>query len=92
MAKVVVTLRIMPDSPDTDLKRIEKEALAEIISFCGDVETKVEIQPIAFGLKAVIVKFVMDESLGGTDAIEKSVSLIEGVESVEVSDVRRIIG
>jgi translation elongation factor EF-1beta len=34
----------------------------------------------------------MDEKLGGTDPLEAKLSEIEGVNSVEVIDVRRAIG
>ena len=48
--------------------------------------------PIAFGLKALDILFVMDEAKGSTEELEKTVSQIEGVESVEVPDVRRAVG
>ena len=48
--------------------------------------------PVAFGLKALNVTFVMDEKKGSTDALEADLGVIEGVESVEVTDVRRTIG
>ena len=36
--------------------------------------------------------FVVDEARGGTDDLEKEVSELEGVNSIEVTDVRRAIG
>lgn len=92
MANVVVTLRIMPQSTDVDLSKIEAEAKKEIIAFCNSKEFKTEIQPIAFGLKALNIFFVMDESIGSTEALEQRISRIESVESVEVTDVRRAVG
>ena len=50
MAKVVVTIKIMPESPDVSLNDLEKEALKVIKGFAGDTETKVEKEPIGFGL------------------------------------------
>jgi translation elongation factor aEF-1 beta len=92
MAKIVVSMRVMPESPDTDLKHLEDNALKFIKAFAGDVETKVAVSPVAFGLQAVDIKFVLDESKGGTERLESEISGIEGVNSVEVTDVRRIIG
>lgn len=92
MANVVVTLRVMPQSTETDLDRLESKATQAIIDFCGSKEFRTSIQPIAFGLKALSIIFVMDESIGTTEALEKRISEIEGVESVEVTDVRRAIG
>ena len=91
MAEVIVTLKIMPDSPESDLEAIKAAATKEISDFGGEVG-KVDIQPIAFGLKALNLFFVMDEAKGATDPLEEKVSAIKGVTSVEVTDVRRAIG
>ena len=92
MAQVVITLRIMPQNPDIDLSKIEAEAKNEIILFCNSKEFKTQIEPIAFGLKALDILFVMDEGKGGTEELENKIIQIDGVESVEVTDVRRAIG
>ena len=92
MANVVVSLRIMPKNTSIDLSKIEPQAKHEIVRYCNSHEFKSSIEPIAFGLKALNIIFVMDESKGGTEALEKKISHIDGVESVEVTDVRRAIG
>ena len=92
MARVVVTLKIMPNNPSIDLSKLESEAKKEIINFCNSQEFKTQIEPIAFGLKALNILFVMEESKGSTEALEQKISKIDGVESVEVTDVRRAIG
>ena len=92
MANVVVTLRIMPASPNEDLEQVKYHAKKEIVNFCSAKEFKEQIEPIAFGLNALNIIFVMDENKGGTEELEKKISQIDGVESVEVSDVRRAIG
>ena len=92
MARVVVTLKIMPESPETDLSSIEEQAKAKIADFSQNNETKTEQEPIAFGLKALKITFVMDESKGSTDALEENIKKIDGVNSVEAIDVRRAIG
>jgi elongation factor 1-beta len=91
MAQVVITLRIMPESPEIDLKKLETEAKKAITAFGADVG-KVEISPVAFGLKAIDIFFVMDEAKGSTEKLEAQLSEFEGVTSVEVTDVRRAIG
>jgi len=91
MANVVVTMKIMPKDPSTDLKKIENEASEKIKNFGGNVG-KVDIIPIAFGLQSVNIIFIMDENKGSTDELENQISAIEGVNSAEVSDVRRTIG
>ena len=96
MAKAIVTFRIMPDSPDTNLKELENKVLASIKNFCvekgKDLDYKTIIEPIAFGLKSLNVTFVMDEAKGSTESLEKEIGTFEDVASVEVTDVRRAIG
>ncbi len=92
MAKVVVTLKIMPRSTDADLEEIEKQAREKITAFAGETEQKAEIEPIAFGLKALNILFVMDESKGSTEFLETQIKEIPGIQSVDVTDVRRAIG
>lgn len=91
MAQVVVTMRIMPESPETNIPSIEKKAIALIAQFGGEVGKK-EVVPFAFGLQALNLYFVMDESKGSTEDVEKKIMDIPGVSSVEIVDVRRTIG
>lgn len=92
MAKAIVSVKVMPESPEVDMAALEKACLEKIKDFAGETETKVEIEPIAFGLKALNIKFVMDEDIGSTEPVENSIGDIEDVASVEVLDVRRAIG
>lgn len=91
MAEVVVTLRVMPESPDVDLGELERMVLEKIKDEIGETETKVEREAIGFGLSALKVIFVMDENRK-VDPVEETVSKVEGVQSVDVVDVRRAIG
>jgi translation elongation factor aEF-1 beta len=92
MATAIATLTIMPESPATDLKYIEHEALKLITAFSDDRQKKVEIKPIAFGLQSINIIFLMDEKKGDTEPLEKKIAEISGVQSVECTDIRRIIG
>ena len=51
MASVIVSLKIMPASPEINLSHVESEARKKIVDFAGEGEMKVEQEPIAFGLK-----------------------------------------
>ena len=90
MANVVITIKIMPESLEVDLKDIEKNA-KEYINKYGEVG-KIEREKVAFGLEAVNLTFVMDEKKGSTDELEDLLRNMDGVASVEVTDVRRAIG
>lgn len=83
----------MPESPDVDMESVQQQAEAKIDAFVGEQgEKRASIKPIAFGLKAVEIIFVMDEKIGSTEPLEQEIGTIEGVNSVEVIDVRRAIG
>jgi elongation factor 1-beta len=92
MADVVITLRIMPTDVDVNLDKVFDEAKKKIVGFSGMDNMKKEIKPVAFGLKSLDITFVMDEKKGATDPLEADISKISGIESVEVTDVRRSIG
>ena len=91
MANCVVTLKIMPESPEVDLNLLEAEAKVHVKEFGCEVG-KVEIHPVAFGLRALHILFVMDENRGTTDDLEATIRKVPGVNSVECIDVRRAIG
>ena len=92
MAQAIITLKIMPVSPETDLESIRDKAINLIKQFAGEGDMKIEEQPVAYGLKSIQIIFVMDESLGSTEDLETKISANEDVASVEVTDVRRAIG
>ncbi len=95
MATAVVTVKIMPESPEVNLDEIKEKAQAILREFTerdDPADQKVEIVPIAFGLKAVNITFTMDEAKGSPDVLEDKMTAIEGVQSFEVIDVRRAIG
>jgi len=92
MGFAVITLKVMPASPEIDLEKLEVKVKEEIIKFAGDGETKTEIEPVAFGLKALKIIFVMDESKGSPDPVAEIVEQFEEVNSAEISDVRRALG
>ena len=92
MAKVAITLTFMPTSPEIDLTAIEGTAKEQITAFAETSEFKIEQKPVAFGLKSLNITFAMDEDKGDTESLEKTLAEIEGVNSVEVTDVRRTMG
>ena len=90
MTVVAVKIKIMPQSPDTDLGKIQEEVVSLLRK--KDVQNpKFEIQPIAFGLKALIVMFgwLEDKEL---EKLEDEFGKIKNTNSIEVVDIRRAIG
>jgi len=85
MGEVAVTFRIMPKDADVDLRGIEKDvrSLAEVRS--------VELEPVAFGLKALRVLVVVPDAAGGTEKVEGRLREIKGVGNIQAIDVRRLL-
>jgi len=90
MAEVIITFKIMPEDLDVDMNELEKDVVS-FLNKHGEVG-KVEREKIAFGLEALNVIFIRDESKGSTDFIEDNMRNIDGVQSVDITDVRRAIG
>lgn len=91
MAQVILTFKIMPESPEVDLSAIEEKAKEAISNNKGELG-KAVIEPIAFGLKALNLFVTADEAEGSPDEMEDALKALEGVQSCEVVDVRRAIG
>lgn len=92
MAKVIVTLKIMPEDPDIDLEKVKQGAEQVIKSFEGTMN-RTEIEPVGFGLKALIVVFAVDEKKGSPDPIaDEIIKKVAGVRSAEVTMVSRALG
>lgn len=81
MGQVAVTFKVMPESPDVDIARLKTEIREKM----GVQEIREE--PIGFGLVALKVLVVLPDASGGTDKLEKMLSDLEGVASVETEDV-----
>jgi len=90
-AYVILTLRIMPASPDVDLGKLQINVDSAIKAFGGAGST-FETKPFAFGLKATEATFQIEESKGSAEPLENEIKKIEGVESVEVIRVDRALG
>lgn len=90
MAKAILTVKLMMESPETDVNEIEKKAKETVESLGGEFG-KSEIEPVAFGLKALNVIFIADEDKG-SEVFEDGLGKIEGVSNATVVDYRRAIG
>ena len=81
----------MPDSLETDLEKLKTKIKEKVESFESGVFNEAKEEPIAFGLKALIVTIALSED-EESDAVEKALSEIEGVSSIELIDYRRVVG
>ena len=90
MGDALVKIKILPTSPEVDFEEL-KEKTKKILETKGGKNCSFEEEPIAFGLKALIVSFVWPEQLELEDA-EEEIKTIEEVSSEQVIDMRRAIG
>ena len=92
MAKAVITFKLMPESPEVDLKVIAEKALeiAKAHNAIGELQTKEE--PIAFGLKAVLVLAMYNVEGAEFDEIAAKMQEIEQVKTAEVAKMDLALG
>ena len=82
MGSVAVILRVMPESPEVNLENLKK-ALKQKLPTIQEIKE----EPIGFGLKALKILAVVDDAGGETDAVEKSLNEVAGVERAEIVEV-----
>ena len=80
--------KLMPESPDVDLEKIQEEARKIVEAFGGN-NKEYTIEPIAFGLKAIIVFFFYPDDKE-TEGLEEKFATIENVASAQLVDMRKI--
>lgn len=71
----------MPTGVDVDLERVKAD-IQKALS-----PNEISELPVAFGLKALIVKKIIPDSEGGTEVLEGKIKGTEGVESAETVEV-----
>ena len=87
---VAVIVKMMPSSPETNLENIKSKA-TELMEAEGAQNISFEENPIAFGLKAIMMKMAWPEEKS-TDIIENELAEIENVSSVNIENYRRAFG
>jgi len=85
VAEVAVTLRLMPESAEVDLEKLEA-MIRERIKVHS-----ISREPIAFGLEALRVVAVVEDAAGGTEPLEKELSGLPGVGNVQVIGLTRLL-
>ena len=88
MGDVLITYKIMPSGVDVDMEELKKkveeklEGMAKINDFTEE--------PIAFGLKALVVRVIVKDEGGISDRIEEILKDIEDVQGVVLGEVTLI--
>ena len=72
---------IMPESPEVDIEKLKADienAMPEGVKIAD-----MKVEPVAFGLKKIILSTVMDDAEGLINSLEDSLMQIEGLQSAE---------
>ena len=82
MGKVAVVIKIMP----ADMAKFEqlKKDAALLNPY------KIEEQPVAFGIVALSLTFVVEDGAGGADRLEERAGKLRNVSNVEVVSMDRL--
>lgn len=91
MADVIIKLKVMPISPDVDLKKLEEFCRTKIADAKAKLHS-VSIEDVAFGLKALVFVIFGDENTLNLDVLEAAIKENPEVSTTEVLDVRKAIG
>ena len=89
MGEVLTTMKIMPESPEEDLEAIKATIQSSMPE--GARIHDIAEEPIAFGLVAVILQFITEDGEGGSEPVEEMVQAIDGVASIEITGVGRLM-
>ena len=89
MGDVAMIYRIMPESPEVDIERVQNDIKAAAESV-GASLNRADIKPVAFGLKALEIVIIMDDKSGKSGELEEKLNAIEGVQGVELTDMSLI--
>jgi elongation factor 1-beta len=92
MGKAIITFKLMPESVEIDLEPIKEKAgaIAKEAGAIGEMQVKED--PIAFGLKAVLVLAMYEVEGSDFDAIAAKMGELENVQSSEIAKMDLALG
>ena len=90
MGVAALKLKIMPESPELDLEEL-KPKIEKSLKQAGTIRiNSIQEEPVAFGLKALIVTIAWPEEKETEEA--ETACKVQGVSSVQIIDYRRAFG
>jgi elongation factor 1-beta len=88
MGDVAAKIKIMPTDMDVDFNKLREE-LSKVVPAGAHLHGFSE-EPVAFGLKALMVVVKVGDLEGGTEKVEEAFSKVNGVENVSVEELGRM--
>jgi elongation factor 1-beta len=86
MGEVAVILKIMPESPEIDITKLQEEIKANVPGI-----EDMRVEPIGFGLSAIKIAMITQDEEGAGDNVEGLFSKIAGIERVEIESLNRML-
>ena len=87
MARLVVRIRILPAEAESNLEEVV-ELIGKSVPEGMELKSS-SMEPIAFGIKAIIGDFLLDDAEGQMDKLEESIKQVNGVGEIEVMNISR---
>jgi elongation factor 1-beta len=87
MARLVARIRILPAEAESTLENVV-ETIKKSVPPGMEMKSSL-MEPIAFGLKAIVGDFLLDDAEGQMDKLEESIKSVEGVGEIEVTNISR---
>lgn len=87
MARLVARIRILPAEAESNLETVVhtiKTSMPQGMEMKGHA-----MEPIAFGLEAIVGDFLLEDAEGQMDKLEESIRGIDGVGEIEVMNISR---
>jgi elongation factor 1-beta len=88
MARLVARIRILPAEAESNLEAVVgtiKGSMPEGMEMKGHA-----LEPIAFGLNALVGDFLLEDAEGQMDKLEESIRAVDGVGEIEVMNISRM--
>ena len=82
MGQVAVVIKIMPEDM-SKFEQLKKDAISLN-------PYKMQEQPVAFGIVALMLTFVVEDGAGGADLLEEKASKLPNASNVEVVSMDRL--
>jgi len=89
MGEVAAKMKVMPETVETDLNEL-KDKLRAAVPEGVEVYGEIVEEPVAFGLKALIITIIVGDQEGGTESVEEAFAKVPGAESVQILELGRL--
>lgn len=86
MGSVAVILKVMPESPEVDMEKLQAE-IKEKVPGVNDMRT----EPIGFGLSAIKIAMIAEDDEGAEEQILGFFAGISNIDRIEIESLSRML-